>query len=274
MQTEIDDQAFKKFERDGYSGVAEGYAKKTARVSSQANDAILDAVAAGPGTQLLDVACGPGFLTSAAAKRGAIVAALDFAPNMLAIACSRSPEAEFHEGDAENLPFEGGRFDAVVCSLGILHFPNPELAVAEAFRVLKSGGRYAFTCWTPPAVNPFMGLILGSIQVHGTLEVDLPAGPPLFRFGDATECENILRGTGFAETVVTEVPLFWPYAAPEELVQELPSSTARLGPMLAAQTDEQRRKIEQAITEGAKAYATEDGIKIPSAVILASGCRP
>lgn len=274
MQTNSDYQAFKKFERDGYSGIADGYANKTVRVSSQTNDAILDAVAAGDGTQLLDVACGPGFLASAAAKRGAIVAALDFAPNMLAIARLQCPEAEFYEGDAENLPFEEARFDAVVCSLGILHFPNPELAVAEAFRVLKSGGRYAFTCWTPPAVNAFMGLILGSIQAHGTLEVDLPAGPPLFRFGDATECENVLRGTGFAETAVIEVPLYWPCGTAEELVQELSSSTARLGPMLAAQTDEQRRKIEQSIIDGAKAYTTEDGIRIPSAVLISSGCKP
>lgn len=274
MPSEIDEQAFKNFERDGYSGVAEGYANKTALVSSQANDAILDAVAAGPGTLLLDVACGPGFLTSAAVERGAVVAALDFAPNMVAIARSRCPDSEITEGDAENLDFEDGRFDAVVCSLGILHFPDPDIAVAEAFRVLKSGGRYAFACWTPPTVNPFMGLIIGSIQAHGTLEVDLPAGPPLFRFGDPTECENVLRDAGFAEIAATEVPLHWPCTTPEELVRELPSSTARLGPMLAAQTDEQRRRIEQAICEGAKKYEMQGVIRIPSAVILASGRKP
>ncbi len=41
MPTEIDHQAFKQFERDGYSAVAEGYTNKTAKVSAQANDAIL-----------------------------------------------------------------------------------------------------------------------------------------------------------------------------------------------------------------------------------------
>lgn len=272
--TEIDTEAFKRFERDGYSSVAEGYANKTAQVSLQANDAILNAVAARPGTRLLDIACGPGFLATSAIKRGATVSALDFAPNMLTIARSRNPGAEFHEGDAENLPFDDGRFDAVVCSLGILHFPNPERAIGEAFRVLTPGGRYAFSCWTPPAVNPLMGLILGSIQAHGTLELDLPTGPPLFRFGEPAECETVLKEAGFGETKVIEVPVFWPSASPESFVRELPSSTARIGPMLTMQGDEQRRRIEQAMIEGAKEYATADGIRIPSAVLVASGRKP
>jgi ubiquinone/menaquinone biosynthesis C-methylase UbiE len=90
---------------------------------------------------------------------------------MVAIARVQCPDAEFQEADAESLPFEDARFDAVVCSLGILHFPKPATAVGEVFRVLKSGGRYVFTCWKPPAANPFMALILGSIQAHGTLSV-------------------------------------------------------------------------------------------------------
>lgn len=273
MKAEFDEKRFKAFERDGYSRVAGAYAAKTANITAQANAAILDAVGARPGTHLLDVACGPGLLTGAALERGVIVTALDYAPNMVAQARRLNTAVEVLEGDAENLPFEDGRFDAVVCNLGILHFARPERAVAEAFRVLKAGGRYAFTCWTPPAVNPFMGLILGSIQTHGTLDVDLPAGPPLFRFGDAAECETVLREAGFTQIAVTEAPLTWPCATPEALVEELPTSTARLGPLLAAQTEENRRKIEKAITDGAKAFATEEGVRIPSAVVVASGLR-
>jgi ubiquinone/menaquinone biosynthesis C-methylase UbiE len=151
----IDVEAFKKFERDGYSSVAQGYDRATAAVTSQVNQAVLDAVAAGPGVSLLDIACGPGWLSAAAAQRGTVVSALDFAENMVLLARSRCPEADVRNGDAESLPFEPGRFDAVVCSFGILHLPNPERAVAEAHRVLRPGGRYAFTCWLPPAAIRF-----------------------------------------------------------------------------------------------------------------------
>lgn len=274
MSNEFNEPAFKTFERDGYSRVAESYANKTAKVTAQANSAVLNAVDTGAGTTFLDVACGPGLLSAQAIERGANVTAVDFSPNMVAIARARNQEAEILEADAEDLPFEDGKFDAVACNLGILHFARPEQAVNEAFRVLRPGRRYAFTCWTPPSVNPFMGLILGSIQKHGTLEVDLPEGPPLFRFGDHAECESVLRKAGFAEVTTSETPLVWPFATPGDLVQELSTSTARLGPLLASQSDEARRKIEQEIMQGAKAFVTEDGGKIPAALVISCGRKP
>ena len=62
VQPEFDETAFRQFERDGYSRVAAGYASKTAIVSGQANNAILDSAQVGQGSQALDVACGPGLL--------------------------------------------------------------------------------------------------------------------------------------------------------------------------------------------------------------------
>ena len=135
----IDAEAFKKFEREGYSRVAQGYDRATAMVTSQVNDAVLDAVGAGPGVPLLEVACGPGWLSAAAVKRGAIVTALDFAENMVAIARLRCPEADIHNADAENLPFQAGRFDAVVCSLGILHLPNPRASYCRGLSSAQIG---------------------------------------------------------------------------------------------------------------------------------------
>ena len=270
----IDVEAFKAFEREGYSKVAQGYDTTTAPVTSQVNEAVLDAVGTRPGISLLDVACGPGLLSAAAVKRGAVVTALDFAENMVLIARLRCPEADIHNTDAENLPFEAGRFDAVVCSFGILHLPNPERAIAEAHRVLRRGGRYAFTCWTPPARNPFFALVMGSIQQHGTTNADLPAGPPLFRFGDPSECERVFSAVGFVSLSVTELPMVWPFARPEDVVPTLVASTARIGPMLAMQVPEQRRHIESAIAEGATKYVTARGVEIPTGALLAVGQKP
>ncbi len=267
-------EAFKQFERDGYSRVAEGYDNATAKVTSQVNDAILDAVEVVSGTRLLDVACGPGWLSAAAVKRGAIVTGLDFAPNMLALAQARCPEAHFRNGDAEDLPFESGQFDVVVCSLGFPHFPNPERAVAEAFRVLKPKGRYVFTNWTPPAQNPFMNLLFDAVQTHGNMELDLPPGPSLFRFGDPGECERVLSAGGFVSVSACDIPMVWPFSSPESVLPGVVASTARLGPMLSLQSEVQRKNIEHAIIEGAKAYAKNDGIEIPTSVVLATACKP
>ena len=265
--------AFKQFERDGFNQIAVGY-DAIAKVTSQVNEAILDAVAIGPGLQVLDVACGTGWLSAAAVRRQAMVVGLDLAEDMLAIARSRCPEAKFYCGDAENLPFGEEQFESVVCNLGILHFSNPERALAETFRVLKSGGHYAFTCWTPPTHNPFMKLILSSVQTHGTMSLDLPLGPPLFRFGDSAECERVLNARGFMSVSVIELPILWTFSAPEEVVPMLVTSSARLGAMLTRQAEEQRHNIESAIVEGAKRYATNGSVKIPASVVLAVSCKP
>ncbi|AUB36284.1 Ubiqui/menaqui biosynthesis C-methylase UbiE [Nostoc flagelliforme CCNUN1] len=265
---------FKQFERDKFSLVAQKYDQAIAAVTSQVNEAILDAVGAKCGLRLLDVACGTGWLSAAALKREAIVTGLDYAENMVAIARVRSPQASFHNGDAENLPFESGQFKAVVCNLGILHFPKPERAIAESFRVLKPGGRYAFTCWTPPTCNPFMALILGSVQTYGSMDLDLPPGPPLFRFGERGECERVLIAEGFTEVSVTELPMKWTFSTPEDVMAKVVVSTARLGTILAMQTLEQRRNIENAIIDGASNYATDSGVEIPASIMLAVGYKP
>jgi SAM-dependent methyltransferase len=254
--------------------VATGYDEAAAPATCQVNDAILDGVSTTRGTRLLDVACGPGRLSAAAVARGAVVTGLDFAESMLDLARVRCPQAHFQSGDAEHLPFDAGRYEAVVCSFGLLHFPDPERAVAEAFRVLQAGGRYAFTCWTPPARNPFMGLILGAIQAHGTTDLDLPAGPPLFRFGESAECEKILSVAGFVRVSVREVPLVWPFPSAEDVVPMVAAATARIGPMLTLQRADQRRRIEDAITEGARQYRTARGVEIPSSALLAVARKP
>jgi ubiquinone/menaquinone biosynthesis C-methylase UbiE len=71
------------------------------------------------------------WLSAAAVQRKAIVSGLDLVQKMLTIARLRCSEAEFHEGDAENLPFTEKQFDAVVCNFGFPHFPNPEQAIAH-----------------------------------------------------------------------------------------------------------------------------------------------
>ncbi|MBD2451659.1 methyltransferase domain-containing protein [Nostoc sp. FACHB-152] len=266
--------AFQQFERARFSQIAQEYDQTIAAITSGVNNAILDAVGAKCGIQLLDVACGTGWLSAAAVERQAIVTGLDLAENMVAIARVRCPQAQFYTGDALDLPFDSNQFEAVVCNLGILHFPEPEKAIAESFRVLKSGGRYAFTCWTPPQYNPFMALILGSVQTYGNMDVNLPPGPPLFRFGDPTECTHVLSATGFTQVSVNELPIKWTFSKPEDVMPTVVISTARLGPMLAMQTSEQRHHIENAIIEGASKYATDNGVEIPASVVLAVASKP
>ena len=103
--------------------------------------------------KVLDVACGTGNLAIPAARAGAVVTGLDFASNLLQQARQRAAaealEAQFEEGDAEQLPYAGGQFDIVMTMFGAMFAPRPERVAAELTRVCRPGGTIAMANWTP-----------------------------------------------------------------------------------------------------------------------------
>src|SRR5262245_56380526 len=147
-----DATAFHTFEHAGWQLAAEPYADAFGSLTPQAAAPLLEAVGARAGTALLDVACGPGFVGGLASTRGTHVTAVDFSSAMIEQAQRRYPAVKFLEADASKLPFDDENFDAVVMNFGMLHLSRPDEAIAEAHRVLKPGGRYAFTVWAEPSV--------------------------------------------------------------------------------------------------------------------------
>src|SRR5207237_3614044 len=117
------------------------------RSTSQGMPPLLDASNIAKDIAILDVGCGPGYVSAAAAERGAKPIGLDFSAEMIAIAKKMFPRIEFRRGDAQNLPFANASFDRVVANFALLHLAEPERACAEAARVLKPGGRFGFTPW-------------------------------------------------------------------------------------------------------------------------------
>jgi SAM-dependent methyltransferase len=105
------------------------------------------------GEKVLDVACGTGVVAVTAAGAGAKVSALDLSPVLLdharANARTAGVEVDFVEGDAEALPYADASFDVVLSQYGHMFAPRPEVAIAEMLRVLKPGGRFAFSTWPP-----------------------------------------------------------------------------------------------------------------------------
>ena len=93
---------------------------------------------------LLDVGCGTGFLINMLAEQHkADYVGLDLSTEMIRMAEKKQiPGARFINGTADNLPFPDASFDIVTCSQSFHHYPYPEKAMQEAFRVLKPGGIY------------------------------------------------------------------------------------------------------------------------------------
>lgn len=93
---------------------------------------------------LLDVGCGTGFLIDLLSKqRPARYVGLDLSEKMLEVARGKAiAGATFVVGTADRLPFDDNSFDVVTCSQSFHHYPYPDKAMAEVYRVLKPGGLY------------------------------------------------------------------------------------------------------------------------------------
>src|SRR5581483_10155196 len=226
---------FRDFEHAGWQEAAQAYTTHWAALTRQAVEPLLDAVGAGPGVRLLDVATGPGHVAGAAAARGARATGVDFAPVMVEAARERYPAVAFQEGEADALPFPDASFDAVTIAYGLLHFERPEQALAEAHRVLQPGGRVAFTVWATPDAAVGFELILRAVERYGNPNVPLPPAPPFFRFSDAEECRRVLGALGFRDVVVSQVPQVWRLRSPEQFFEAMRHGTVRTAGLLRGQ---------------------------------------
>lgn len=126
------------------------------------------------GETVLDVAAGNGNATLAAARRWCEVTSTDYVPALLErgrerAAAERLHGIDFREADVEALPFDDGRFDAVLSTFGCMFAPNPPRTAAEMLRVCRSGGRIGMSNWTPEG---FIGQVFKTVGKH----VPPPAG--------------------------------------------------------------------------------------------------
>ena len=119
--------------------------------------AAAQATEVGAGGAALDVACGTGALTRALARRvgpSGRVVGLDFSAGMLDGARRRSPGMTWVQGDALELPFGDGEFDAATIAFGLRNLADPARGLAEMARVVRPGGRTVVLEFLRPPEGP------------------------------------------------------------------------------------------------------------------------
>ena len=270
---EFDVEAFKRFEHDGWTEVASRYHQSFGLLTEQTVDRLLDAAGVAAGQKVLDLACGSGRHAARAVERGATVIGVDLSPAMVEQAIALCPNAKFEVGDAERLRFEDQSFDAVVCGFGVLHFPQAALGVAEAYRVLRTGGRFACSIWRPAEHSPFMALVRDAVAAHGTSDIDVPAGPPPYQYGIPENLTALLRDAGFIEVDWQVAPVMVRLQRTAEVFDELMESGVRARKLLEAQTPEAYQRILAHAMAAAERFRTEQGIAIPRPAIVGAGTK-
>jgi SAM-dependent methyltransferase len=268
----IDLDAFDRFEARAWEERVEGYAEFWGDVTRRLVEPLLDLAWVSRGTRVLDVATGPGYVAGEAARRGATVSGVDVAEAMVARARVQHPGIDFRRADAQSLPFEDGSFDAVVANFGLPHFGRPELAVAEAVRVLARGGRLALTTWDAPAEMRMFGAFLEAVGEAGAAPPDgLPPGPDVFRFSDNDEFRRLLAGAGLMDVEVRRVAFTYPVESFDDFWGALQRGTVRMASLVLGQSDETRERIRVALERRLATYRTDGRLDLPVSVKLAAG---
>jgi SAM-dependent methyltransferase len=265
--------AFAEFERAGWERAASRY-EEYATDSALFVEALLDAAGVRAASRLLDMACGPGFVSEAAAARGAKPVGLDIATAMIERARRRRPDLEFVVGDALRLPFTDTSFDAVTMNFGVLHVSEPERALAEAHRVLAPGGRLAFTTWLGEG-SAQDEIIEAALSAHA-IPVAEPDGPSYHVFADPDESRRALAACGFAgdSLRVETITVVWRVPSADFLFQAELHAGVRTAAVLRAQPPERLEAIRSAMSRSVQRYADGEAFALPIAARLVSAARP
>jgi SAM-dependent methyltransferase len=272
----FDPDAVREFERAGWNKAAAAYESAFATATRQFIAPLLDAAAVGTDARVLDLCCGPGFVAASAMERGARAKGLDFSLAMLARARARFPAIAFDHADAEALPYPDGSFDAVAANFGIHHVPRPALALNEVHRILRDGGRFAFSVWAGHDENIAWKLVFDAVGRYGDPRASA-APPPGGGFASEADCLRALDAAGFSDLGTTLVRGIWPQPNAASLLAAMRDGTARMAAMLDAQSE----AAMPAILAGLEAAATpwrvpgpgEGQLAVPIACVIAAATR-
>lgn len=180
-----------------------------------ASELLADAAGLRAGWKVLDVACGNGNATLAAARSGTRALGIDYVPELLeggrGRAMAEGLDVEFRLGDAEDLPVPDASFDAVLSVFGAMFAPDHQRAAGEIIRVTRPGGTVGLASWTP---DGFIGEMFGVITRH----VPGPPGVASPMLWGTEQYLSGLFGPAIADVRSVERTCTWRFASAEEFV--------------------------------------------------------
>lgn len=159
---------------------------------------LLDAADVTADDHVLDVACGTGIVAREALTRvgpTGSVTGIDIGPGMLTVAREIEPRVTWIEGDATQLPFDDGLFDAVVCQFGLMFFPDRARAVVEMLRCVKPGRTAAVAVWESLEQSEAYPITVDLLQrLAGPAAAEALRAP--FVLGDTTALTQLFEEAG------------------------------------------------------------------------------
>jgi SAM-dependent methyltransferase len=218
-----------------------------------------------PGQTILELAAGTGetgFLAAARLGETGRLISSDRSPNMVEAARRTAARlgitnAEFRVLDSDRLDLEDASVDGVLSRFGYILRGDPPPALREVRRVLRAGGRLAFSVWAARERNAWMTVPANVMIELGHLEPRRPGEPDLLEGRSAGRIAELLADAGFGEAEVEELETGYRFASADELWTFVCELRGPIALAIEALDGPQRREVRAAIE--ARAERTDDG---------------
>ncbi len=228
------------------------------------------------GERVIDVACGTGVVTRAAAERvGATgtVTGVDVAPDMLEIAMATpagGAPIEWLEADAASLPLPDDFYDVALCQMGLMFMDDRPGAITELYRVLAPGGRVVVN--TPGRIQARFEAMERAIIEH--INPDLGAFvSAVFSMHDPAALAALLRDADFADVSSRQYVARFTLPGPVEFLWNYINLTP-MGPLVAQASDGAKAAMERDVVEAWNPHVVDGRTPIDQPMALAWGTRP
>lgn len=260
-----------------YDAGAEGYDLLFGRVPRSFAPPLLRTARMKPGQHILEVATGTGLVAEGIATiigRSGRLIAVDISRAMLACAERRLrdfPQIALEEGDAQALRFGDEEFDAVVCSLALMLFPDPGLAASEMCRVLRRGGRVGVSVETTAQYSL-------TTRVNAAIGRHLPARAPVaaiyYSLGQEHLLRQVLERAGFIDVGVFARSHRFPFPSFDAYFSPIAGGAGSVGAEFASLAPALREIVREEIRAELDPGALGEAIEIEVRILFATGAKP
>jgi SAM-dependent methyltransferase len=238
---------------------------------------LLDTAAVDAGMRVVDVGCGCGHTTRAAARRAerGDVLGVDLSAPMLARARELADAAglrnvRFEQADAQTHAFPAHRFDAAISRFGVMFFADLVAAFANIRAGLTAGGQLAFVCWQPLADNPWfrrpVEAVLQHVEQPGVPDDPGRSGP--FSLAEPDQIRSVLGDAGYVDIDVEALhESLWLGRDPVDATTFL-QGTSRVSTLLESASPDAAARAIDAVHAALEPFAGADGVLLGSGAWL------
>lgn len=277
-----DPQAFKAAVRNQWNQSAVGWDAHTPAIRAwlgDATEAMFDMAGMVPGSRVLDVAAGAGDQTLGIARRvgsDGYILATDLSPAILALAKAHAVAAgcsnvETRVADGESLPVESGSFDAAVCRLGLMFFPDPLRGLREMHRALRPGGGICTMVFSRPEKNPCIGMLMSTALRHAGLPPRDPYRPGgLLSLGKPGWVDELFRAAGFRDVATTAIQAPFRMPSVRHYLDFVRSSASPIQQILGGLSPEAAQAAWSEMEDRLAAFTTSTGWEGPNELLLSA----